>query len=123
MRRIQRTALPKAAQDDLSQRQSAANEKHKKGALNIESDWKSARQTQKLKTVLATLQAMMGPRQRCMYCLDSHGADIEHFRPKANYPQRMYDWPNLLLCCAVLYRVRAFQGQPVSPVRQAAPFD
>ena len=109
MRRIQRTALPKAAQDYLSSRQSAANEKHKKSALTIESDWKSARQTQSLKTVVATLQTMMGPRQRCMYCLDSHGADIEHFRPKANYPQRMYDWPNLLLCCTECGRFKGNQ--------------
>lgn len=99
MRRIQRAALPKVAQSYLSKRQLAANDKHKNGDLNIERDWKSARQTKPLKAVVATLQAMMGPRQRCMYCLDSHGADIEHFRPKAVYPKRMYEWPNLLLCC------------------------
>ena len=40
-----------------------------------------------------------GLRQRCMYCLDSHGSDIEHFRPKAPYPKSMYQWTNLLLCC------------------------
>lgn len=34
-----------------------------------------------------------------MYCLDSHGSDIEHFWPKAVYPERMFVWPNLLLCC------------------------
>jgi uncharacterized protein (TIGR02646 family) len=99
MRRIQRAALPKVAQNYLSKRQLAANDKHKNGVLNIERDWKSARQTKPLKAVVATLQTMMGPRQRCMYCLDSHGADIEHFRPKAAYPKRMYEWPNLLLCC------------------------
>lgn len=109
MRRIQRTALPKAAQDYLSKRQSAANEKHENGDLDIQKDWKSARQTQKLKTVLVTLQSMMGLRQRCMYCLDSHGADIEHFRPKANYPKRMYDWPNLLLCCSECGRFKGNQ--------------
>jgi uncharacterized protein (TIGR02646 family) len=99
MRRIQRTALPKAAKSYLIKRQSAANGKHKNDELSIERDWKSARQTKALKTVATTLQAMMGPRQRCMYCLDSHGTDIEHFRPKAVYPKRMYDWLNLLLCC------------------------
>lgn len=109
MRRIQRTALPEAAQDYLKKRQSAANEKHKKGELNIENDWKSARKTLSLKTVVTTLQTMMGPRQRCMYCLDSHGADIEHFRPKANYPKRMYDWPNLLLCCTECGRFKSNQ--------------
>jgi uncharacterized protein (TIGR02646 family) len=43
---------------------------------------------------------MMGERQRCMYCLDSHGTDIEHFWPKTPFPDRMFVWPNLLLCCA-----------------------
>lgn len=99
MRRIQRTPLPKTAKSYLIKRQSDANGKHKNDVLSIERDWKSARQTKALKTVAATLQAMMGPRQRCMYCLDSHGTDIEHFRPKAVYPKRMYDWLNLLLCC------------------------
>lgn len=116
MRRIQRAVLPKAAQSYLSKRQVAANDKHKNGNLNIESDWKSARQTKSVKTVVATLKAMMGPRQRCMYCLDSHGSDIEHFYPKAVYPKRMYRWPNMLLCCTECGR---FKGNrfPVSGKR------
>ena len=109
MRRIQRVILPKVAQSYLSKRQLAANEKHKNGELNIERDWKSARQTKPLKAVVTTLQSMMGPRQRCMYCLDSHGADIEHFRPKAIYPKRMYQWPNLLLCCTECGRFKGNQ--------------
>lgn len=99
MRRIQRVALPKVAQSYLSKRQLAVNDKHKKGCLDIEADWKSARQTKSLKTVVTTLQTMMGPRSRCMYCLDSHGSDIEHFHPKVDYPKRMYQWSNMLLCC------------------------
>ena len=42
---------------------------------------------------------MMGPRQRCMYCVDSHGSDVEHFWPKGRYPERAFLWPNMLLCC------------------------
>ena len=125
MRRIQRIALPDTVQNYLNQRQLAANEKHKNGELNIENDWKSARQTQKLKTVLTTLQRMMGLRQRCMYCLDSHGADIEHFRPKADYPKHLYDWPNLLLCCTECGRFKGHQfplsgGRPllIDPTRE-----
>jgi hypothetical protein len=34
-----------------------------------------------------------------MYCGDSHGTDIEHFWPKAPYPERMFRWLNMLLCC------------------------
>src|SRR5207253_3495221 len=42
----------------------------------------------------------MGDRQRRMYCLHSHGTDIEHFWPKQPFPERMFAWPSLLLCCA-----------------------
>ena len=109
MRRIQRVILPKVAQSYLSQRQLAADDKQKNGILNFLDDWKSARQTKPLKAVVTTLQTMMGLRQRCVYCLDSHGADIEHFRPKAIYPKRMYHWPNLLLCCTECGRFKGNQ--------------
>lgn len=49
--------------------------------------------------VRRTLSEMAGERERCMYCLDSHGTDIEHFWPKAPFPEQMFKWPNLLLCC------------------------
>jgi len=62
-----------------------------------------------MQQVLTTLQAMAGPRQRCMYCLDSHGSDVDHFRPKAAWPQRMYLWPNLLLCCTFCGRLKGSQ--------------
>jgi len=109
MRRIQRAALPKTAATQLNKRQLAVDRKLRQGKLNIESDWKSARQTKALKTAVITLQAMMGPRQRCMYCLDSHGSDIEHFRPKTPYPKRMYQWTNLLLCCTECGRFKGNQ--------------
>ena len=99
MRRFIRPCLPKAAQTYLSKRQSSTNTKHGLGQLNIETDWKAARQTKTLKSVLVTLQKTMGPRERCMYCVDSHGCDIEHFRPKVLYPKHAFRWTNLLLCC------------------------
>jgi uncharacterized protein (TIGR02646 family) len=52
-----------------------------------------------MKDVQSALRKMMGHRERCMYCLDSHGSDIEHFWPKTPFPERMFLWPNLLLCC------------------------
>ncbi|MBI5434839.1 MAG: hypothetical protein HZA52_18550 [Planctomycetes bacterium] len=54
------------------------------------------------------LKRMAGPRERCMYCLDSHATDIEHFWPKAPYPERMFVWLNLLLSCAECGR---FKGE------------
>lgn len=109
MKRIQRTDLPKDAQRYLVQRQQAADKKHQQQKLDPTSDWKSARQTQNMGKVLATLHTMTGKRQRCMYCLDSHGSDIEHFWPKTVYPEHMYQWANLLLCCTHCGRLKGNQ--------------
>ncbi len=95
MRRVHRPALPAAAQSYLDQRRLATI-----AAANVDSAWKTARQTQKIQVVVGALQRMAGARERCMYCVDSHGSDIEHFWPKSAYPTRAFEWPNMLLCCA-----------------------
>ena len=38
--------------------------------------------------------------QRCMYCLDSLGTDIDHFEPKSRRPLRTFCWHNHLLACS-----------------------
>lgn len=109
MRRLKRPDLPKPIRTYLEKRQSSADCKRDLGTLDIEKEWKSARQTKTLKSVLATLQEIMGARERCMYCVDSHGSDIEHFRPKTPYPQHAFQWPNLLLCCTECGRFKGSQ--------------
>jgi uncharacterized protein (TIGR02646 family) len=99
MRKIQRLPLTAKTEKALRRKQAAANRKKAAGALNVETTWKSARQTIPVKAALVVLQKMAGNRQRCMYCGDSHGTDIEHFWPKKPYPERMFRWPNMLLCC------------------------
>ena len=118
MRQINRAVLPEKIQTYLEERQSLADQKQKEGTLDINGEWKSARQTGPLKSVLTTLQKMMGPRERCMYCVDSHGADIDHFRPKTHYPEYAFQWPNLLLCCSECGRFKGsqfplHQGEPL----------
>lgn len=38
--------------------------------------------------------------ERCMYCEDSHGTAIEHFWPRAHYPERAFDWLNYFIACS-----------------------
>lgn len=109
MRQVRRAELPAKARAYLARCQDRADTKHAGRTLDIEAEWKGARQTQSMGAVLRTLQAMMGERERCMYCMDSHGSDIEHFRPKAVYPQHMFRWPNLLLCCTECGRFKGNQ--------------
>ncbi|MBK6972203.1 MAG: TIGR02646 family protein [Sterolibacteriaceae bacterium] len=87
----------------------AASERGALGTLDIQREWKAARQTKAVGAVLRTLQQMMGVHERCMYCVDSHGSDIEHFRPKARYPGRAFEWSNMLLCCTECGRFKGSQ--------------
>lgn len=109
MRRVTRPALPKKAQTYLNRRQAAVHQHPGLNALEIERAWKSARQTTALGSTLKTLQQMMGARERCMYCVDSHGSDIDHFRPKARFPARTFHWSNMLLCCTECGRFKGSQ--------------
>ncbi len=108
MRRIKRLVLGEVAQAYLRERQSSVSKPATIGKANVQQIWKSARQGAGMTDVLGTLQSMMGSRQRCMYCLDSHGCDIEHFRPKTRFPKSMFRWNNLLLCCTECGR---FKGE------------
>jgi uncharacterized protein (TIGR02646 family) len=51
--------------------------------------------------VREVLGRMASGRDRCMYCEDSEGTAIEHFWPKATYPERAFDWLNYLLACTL----------------------
>jgi uncharacterized protein (TIGR02646 family) len=118
MRRVIRSPLEEAIQKRLNQRQTEADHKRMEKSLRVNDAWQNARQTRLMLAVLETLKRMMGEHERCMYCLDSHGTDIEHFWPKAPYPERMFLWPNLLLCCAECGRLKGDRfplvaGQPM----------
>lgn len=99
MRRIVREALDSVTETSLEARQLEADCARAAGTLDIASTWKAARRAKDVLAALAVLRRMAGPGERCMYCADSHGTDIEHFWPKTPYPERMFRWPNLLLCC------------------------
>ena len=62
MRRVTRPALPANVQGYLDNRQLAANSGHTLGTLDVEREWKAARQTKAVGTALKTLQQMMGKR-------------------------------------------------------------
>jgi uncharacterized protein (TIGR02646 family) len=66
--------------------------------------WKAQRAGKKraaaFDDVRGTLSKMASARERCMYCEDSLGTDIDHFRPKATYPEHAFSWHNYLLACS-----------------------
>ncbi|MEO6192864.1 MAG: HNH endonuclease [Thermoanaerobaculia bacterium] len=50
--------------------------------------------------IRAILGRMAPGIERCVYCEDSHGTAIEHFWPRARYPERAFDWLNYLIACS-----------------------
>lgn len=99
MRRVARPSLPNSALAFLKTRQDAANVALANGTLDINKLWMAARASPAMRAVMCSLQQSTGPTARCMYCLDSRGSDIEHFRPKSRFPRFAFRWTNLLLCC------------------------
>ena len=107
MQQVRRPNLSAKVQGRLKQFQAKADKKRGVSALDVAKEWKNARQRKTLGAVLAVLRSMMGSRERCMYCLDSHGTDIDHFWPKTPYPEKMFSWPNLLLSCTECGRLKS----------------
>jgi 5-methylcytosine-specific restriction endonuclease McrA len=64
-------------------------------------EWGNGRRSKAGREALATLIAMNGGRQRCMYCEYSEARYIDHFRPKADYPEDTFTWTNHLLACDI----------------------
>lgn len=100
MRRIERLPLPSGVRFTLGRKQVRANRQRSEPGFNATRAWENARRSAAVRTAEATLKRMAGATERCMYCEDSHGTDIEHFRPKTPFPQYLFIWPNMLLCCA-----------------------
>lgn len=61
--------------------------------------WKGLDTTTR-RSIQATLVAMCTGLERCMYCEDSAGTDIEHYWPKGPYPQHAFSWNNYLYACS-----------------------
>jgi uncharacterized protein (TIGR02646 family) len=109
MRGILRIELQADTSEGLRRLQAEADRLQAAGSLNSGDHWGRNRPTPLILAVLATLQQMAGERERCMYCVDSLGPDIEHFWPKTPYPERLYVWENLLLVCTDCGRKKGAQ--------------
>jgi uncharacterized protein (TIGR02646 family) len=89
--------------------QDAVDAQRGQAAFDPVDHWKGKRTSLHILAVYATLKRMAGPRERCMYCVDSQGSDIEHFWPKSPHFDRMYQWENLLIACTQCGRFKGHQ--------------
>lgn len=49
--------------------------------------------------VVKALDKMVEPNGRCMFCEDNAAYQVEHFWPKAIFPQLAFEWLNFLYAC------------------------
>lgn len=61
--------------------------------------WKNRTTNHAFVEIKALLQTMAHGAQRCAYCEDSVGDQIEHIRPKALYPESCFVWTNYIYAC------------------------
>lgn len=110
MKRLKRPILTAKQTGYLRRRRNDARNKERSGSLNIEKHWKASRETKTLgEQIFGVLQQAGGARLRCMYCLDSHGSDIDHFYPKGVYKLSAYTWRNFVLNCTYCGRLKGNQ--------------
>lgn len=99
MKRLQRLPLSPTTQAFLGKRTSAvaraADPRAEASRL-----W-DLQQNRAFQEIRATLRQMASGIERCMYCEDGAGTAIEHFWPKASYPDRAFAWANYLLACSL----------------------
>lgn len=71
--------------------------------------WRERRNTMNRNGISQGLRDMAGWRARCMYCGDSEGCDIEHFRPKSRPEWRafVFVWENFLWICQPCNRLKS----------------
>jgi hypothetical protein len=101
-----RTAQLKAGNADSSQARTA---------------WSSA--DAERRRVRAYLEEMAPGIQRCMYCGDNLGTDIDHFEPISNAPMRTFEWLNHLLACSFCNSNQKRNSYPRDPSGKALLID
>lgn len=63
--------------------------------------WKISNTTtnQNFSEIRALLRSISGEQERCVYCEDSLGAQIDHAYPKSIFPSKTFDWGNFIFSC------------------------
>lgn len=74
--------------------------------------YQNSRDTQWFSPVIEALKFMAGPGGCCMLCSRSEGSDVEHYRPKAIFPDLAMTWENYLWSCAICNRAKSNRFPP-----------
>lgn len=97
MIRLSRTQLPTDLAELLSTKTTELTSVQADGKT-ARTKWKTAKSCRN--RLREQLGGMATGVERCMYCGDSMGTDIDHFEPLFLAPLRAFEWPNHLLACS-----------------------
>jgi uncharacterized protein (TIGR02646 family) len=112
MRRLSnRPGIPPAVLDRLAEETSAVIS-HADPKAEAKRRYEKARKAKWFRPVVDALVKMAGPGQRCMFCSGSEASDVEHYRPKAIFPEKAMTWQNYLWSCTICNR---FKGDHFPP--------
>lgn len=77
--------------------------------------WKNFGRSAARARTLETLIDMCPGVTRCMYCEDSQGTAIDHFRPRSTFPGSSFVWLNYLLACSFCNSNMKRDAFPLAP--------
>lgn len=75
----------------------------------------NARKAAWFREVVALLREMAGPGGNCMWCSSNESSQVEHYRPKAQYPELALHWENYLWACGVCNSIHKRDRFPDGP--------
>lgn len=115
MRRISgRPALPAATVKRLAT-ETAAIVSDVDSFESAKTRYGAARKSKWFEPVIDALGSIAGPGQRCMCCSGSEAAQVEHYRPKAIYPNLALTWKNFLWICGICNQAKGDRFEEGNP--------
>lgn len=69
----------------------------------------NARQSVWFIPVIHNLNKITGHGSRCIYCSGSEASNVEHFKPKADFPLFAMSWENYLWICSICNQAKSNQ--------------
>lgn len=97
MRPIARKGLSAKTTSFLAKRTASVIASHEP-KKKCETLWKSQK-NKAFAEIKVSLRAMTRGRARCMYCEDNEATSIDHFWPKAAFPEKGFSWENYFFAC------------------------
>jgi uncharacterized protein (TIGR02646 family) len=106
-----RPGIPKVTRDRLSAAKMALLSSADPATV-CEQRFNTARRCVWFDEVRSALKEMAGESRTCMFCDHNEPTDVEHFKPKTEFPRLTFSWGNMLWVCTACNRHKGSQFPP-----------